>query len=103
VDLKSAIRGRIAKQSPFGVWTPVDFLDLGSRDAIDQALSRMTAAGDIRRITRGLYDLPRPNKLTGSSWALKPLPSDRPHPAGSIGRAAPACAWCRRCTGCATC
>jgi hypothetical protein len=65
VDLKSAIRGRIAKQSPFGVWTPVDFLDLGSRDAIDQALSRMTAAGDIRRITRGLYDLPRPNKLTG--------------------------------------
>jgi hypothetical protein len=65
VDLKSAIRRRIAKQSPFGVWTPVDFLDLGSRDAVDQALSRMTAAGDIRRITRGLYDLPRPNKLTG--------------------------------------
>ena len=65
MDLKSAIRRRIAKQSPFGVWTPVDFLDLGSRDAVDQALSRMTAAGDIRRITRGLYDLPRPNKLTG--------------------------------------
>jgi hypothetical protein len=65
VDLKSEIRSRIAKQSPFGVWTPLDFLDLGSRDAVDQALSRMTAAGDIRRITRGLYDLPRPNKLTG--------------------------------------
>jgi len=43
-----------------------DFLDLGSRDAIDQALSRMTSAGDIRRITRGLYDLPRPNTLTGN-------------------------------------
>jgi len=25
----------------------------------------MTSAGDIRRITRGLYDLPRPNTLTG--------------------------------------
>jgi hypothetical protein len=25
----------------------------------------MAAAGDIRRIARGLYDLPGPNKLTG--------------------------------------
>jgi Family of unknown function (DUF6088) len=65
LDLKSEIRSRMAKQAPFGVWTPTDFLDLGSRDAVDQALSRMTAAGDIRRITRGLYDLPRPNTLTG--------------------------------------
>jgi hypothetical protein len=55
----------MAKQAPFGVWTPNDFTNLGSRDAIDQALSRMSAAGDIRRITRGLYDLPRPNTLTG--------------------------------------
>lgn len=54
----------MAKQAPFGVWTPTDFLDLGSRDAVDQVLSRMAAAGDIRRITRGLYDLPRLNKLT---------------------------------------
>ena len=53
------------RQAPFGVWTPTDFLDLGSRDAVDQALSRMTAADDIRRITRGLYDLPRLNTLTG--------------------------------------
>jgi Family of unknown function (DUF6088) len=65
LDLKSEIRARMAKQAPFGVWIPMDFLDLGSRDAVDQALSRMTAAGDIRRITRGLYDLPRPNTLTG--------------------------------------
>ena len=65
MDLKSEIRGRMAEQAPFGVWTPTDFLDLGSRDAVDQALSRMSAAGDIRRVTRGLYDLPRPNTLTG--------------------------------------
>ncbi|KUM25382.1 hypothetical protein AU467_04375 [Mesorhizobium loti] len=57
----------MAAQAPFGVWTPTDFLDLGSRDAVDQSLSRMTAAGDIRRITRGLYDLPRFNSLTGKS------------------------------------
>lgn len=65
MDLKLEIRGRMAGQAPFGVWTPTDFLDLGSRDAVDQALSRMAAARDIRRITRGLYDLPRLNKLTG--------------------------------------
>jgi Family of unknown function (DUF6088) len=65
MDLKTEIQKSMAAQAPFGVWTPTDFLDLGSRDAIDQALSRMTSAGDIRRITRGLYDLPRPNTLTG--------------------------------------
>ena len=65
MDLKSQIQKRMAAQAPFGVWTPTDFLDIGSRDAIDQALSRMTSAGEIRRITRGLYDLPRPNSLTG--------------------------------------
>ena len=65
MDLKTEIQKRMSTQAPFGVWTPTDFLDLGSRDAIDQALSRMASAGDIRRITRGLYDLPRSNSLTG--------------------------------------
>jgi hypothetical protein len=65
MDLKTQLQKRMATQAPFGVWTPADFLDLASRDAIDQVLSRMTSAGNIRRITRGLYDLPRQNKLTG--------------------------------------
>jgi Family of unknown function (DUF6088) len=67
MDLKSEIQKRMAAEAPFGVWTPTDFLDLGSRDAVDQALSRMASAGDIRRVTRGLYDLPRSNTLTGKS------------------------------------
>lgn len=65
LDLKAAIAARMVGRSPSGVWTPVDFLDLGPREAIDQALHRLTAAKDIRRIARGLYDLPRMNKLTG--------------------------------------
>ena len=40
-----------------------DFLDLGSRAAIDQALSRLVKAGKLRRVRRGLYDLPRANPL----------------------------------------
>ena len=44
-----------------GQWvcTPKDFLDLGSREAVDQALSRLVKAGRLRRVGRGLYDLPR--------------------------------------------
>jgi hypothetical protein len=64
MDVKAEIQRRMAAQAPFAVWTPTDFIDLGSRDAIDQALSRLTSAGEIRRITRGLYDLPRYNTLT---------------------------------------
>lgn len=44
-----------------GKWvcTARDFLDLGSRAAVDQALSRLARSGDLRRVARGLYDLPR--------------------------------------------
>ena len=53
------------------VCTPKDFLDLGSRQAVDQALSRLVKAGQLRRAGRGLYDLPR------TSGVLKrPAPVD---------------------------
>jgi hypothetical protein len=52
---------------PVGVWTPADFLDLGSRDAVDKALQRLVAADELRRIDRGLYDTPRFNPLTGKA------------------------------------
>ncbi len=44
-----------------GTWvcTPKDFLDLGSREAVDQALSRLVKAGELRRVGHGLYDMPR--------------------------------------------
>ena len=41
------------------VCTPTDFLDIGSRAAVDQALSRLVKGGDLRRIAHGLYDKPR--------------------------------------------
>ncbi len=44
-----------------GSWvcTPKDFLDLGSREAVDQALSRLVKAGQLRRVGHGLYHMPR--------------------------------------------
>ena len=63
-DLRSRILDRIARD-PGAVWTPGDFADLGKRAAIDKTLQRLEAAGEIRRIDRGLYDRPTVNSLTG--------------------------------------
>ncbi len=54
------ITQQMAERAP-GTWvcTPRDFLSLGSRDAVDQALSRLAKAGTLRRIGQGLYDMPR--------------------------------------------
>jgi hypothetical protein len=45
------------------VFTPKDFLDFGDRAAVDQALSRLTKAGSLRRVARGMYDIPRVNPI----------------------------------------
>jgi hypothetical protein len=37
------------------MWTPVDFLDLGPRAAVDKALQRLAAQETVTRIDRGLY------------------------------------------------
>ena len=62
-DLKRQILDRIDGQTA-AVWTPIDFLDLGARAAVDKALQRLAADGDIRRLDRGLYDRPKLNSLT---------------------------------------
>lgn len=50
-------------------FTPNEFLDLGSRDSVDKALSRLTQKGTIRRLVRGLYDYPKMHKDLGSLTA----------------------------------
>jgi hypothetical protein len=43
------------------VYTSKDLLHLGSRAAIDQALSRLARVGTLQRLARGLYYYPRTN------------------------------------------
>jgi hypothetical protein len=62
-QLRALIKTRMAA-SPRTVWTPADFLDLGSRDAVDKTLQRLVTAKELRRIDRGLYDRPALNTLT---------------------------------------
>ena len=64
LDLSKALDARLKAAPPRRVWTPSDFLDLGSRDAVDKALQRRAKHGVLRRIDRGLYDRPRFNSLT---------------------------------------
>jgi predicted transcriptional regulator of viral defense system len=53
------ILARIRARARGSVFIPKDFLDLGSRDAADQALSRLAKLGAIQRLGRGLYLYPR--------------------------------------------
>lgn len=56
-----------------GVFTPNDFLDIAARAAVDQALSRLTKSGKLRRLARGLYDFPKIHPQLGP---LSPTPDD---------------------------
>lgn len=47
------------------VFSAKDFIDLGTRHAVDKALSRMAAAGSIRRAARGLYYVSRSHPIVG--------------------------------------
>lgn len=64
-SLADQIRERFAVSAAGQVLTPRDLLDLGSRDAVDQALSRLCREGSLRRVGRGLYALPRRHPLFG--------------------------------------
>src|SRR5260370_34398354 len=81
LDLRNAILDRMSAQSSTGVWIRVGCVNLGSREAVDQALHRLTASKDLRRIVRGLYDKPGINRLTG-----KPTYPDYQHVVDALAR-----------------
>ena len=59
------IKRRIIGKGRGAVFTPADFLDLCSRDSVDQTLSRLTDQGVIRRLARGIYDYPKTSPRLG--------------------------------------
>lgn len=64
-SIPAAVRRWIKRRGPGLVFTPADLAQLGSRAAVDQALSRLARAGVIRRIGRGIYDYPRVSPRLG--------------------------------------
>jgi Family of unknown function (DUF6088) len=58
-SITSAILRRIRAMHRGAVFAPRQFANLGTRAAIDQALSRLQRRGQIRRLTRGVYEFPK--------------------------------------------
>jgi len=59
------VHQRILAKRRGWVFVPSDFLDIGSREAVDAALGRLADAGTIRRIGRGVYDYPKQHPRFG--------------------------------------
>lgn len=64
---------RVRASGRGSVFTPSDFLTVATRSSVDQALSRLVKAGQLRRLARGLYDFP---KLHPKLGALSPAPDE---------------------------
>lgn len=60
-QIVAAIRGR----GRGAVFVPADFLEIGSREAVDVALHRLVRQGTIRRLARGVYDFPKEHPVLG--------------------------------------
>jgi hypothetical protein len=60
------IRQRIKKMPLGKPFTPKNLLGYGTREAVGQTLSRLVKAGDIARLTRGVYARPEVSRFVGN-------------------------------------
>ena len=74
------LRQQMEKRGYGAVFVTCEFLELGSRAAVDEALSRLAREGVIRRLGRGLYDYPRLHPVLG------PAPADPDQIAAALTR-----------------
>lgn len=61
----NSVRERILKLEHGSIFFPSDFDDIASDMAIRQTLSRMARRGEIMRVSRGIYCIPRSNRALG--------------------------------------
>jgi hypothetical protein len=89
--VEKAILASIRRRGRGAVFVPADFLDSGSRESVDVALHKLTRAGVIRRLARGVYDFPKEHpvlgQLTPTAEAIAKALANRDHtriqPAGA--------------------
>lgn len=65
------VHSRINDHGPGWIFTPSDFADLGTSQAVRLALMNAEKKGMIRRLARGLYDVPKTHPSLGT---LAPSP-----------------------------
>ena len=64
-SIDSRILATIRSHGRGSVFVPADFLDLGSREAVDIVLHRLARKGTVRRLARGVYDFPKEHPVLG--------------------------------------
>jgi len=90
-SVEKSILSRIYGHKRGWVFTPAQFLDLGSYTAIALALKNLCDKGQIRRLARGLYDYPQKHPRLGElaatpeqiARALADKDSSRIQPSGA--------------------
>lgn len=65
-SIDSMIRAAIQRRGRGSVFVPPDFLEFGSREAVDIVLHRLMRKGTIRRLARGVYDFPKEHPVLGT-------------------------------------
>jgi hypothetical protein len=68
LSVDSSVLKRIKSRKSGWVFTPIDFVDLGSRTAVASALMRYKANGCIRQLRRGYYALAKKNRAGNAKW-----------------------------------
>ncbi len=68
-SIDSKLLARVRGKGARSVFLPSDFRDLGSYDAVIQALHRHAKAGNIRKVGRGVYELTERLELVGEVGA----------------------------------
>jgi hypothetical protein len=63
--MRDQIVARIERLGEGKAFSAKDFLDIASRTTIDVTLAELTLDGTIRRVRRGLYDMPKVNPALG--------------------------------------
>ncbi len=64
-SVDSKIVAAIRRRGRRSVFVPADFVNIGSREAVDVALHRLARQGIIRRLARGVYDFPLEHPVLG--------------------------------------
>ena len=66
--VEPGIAGKVRRARNGAVFTPAQFASMGKRDAVDKALQRLVKRGELRRLSRGLYDKPLVDPVLGKLW-----------------------------------
>src|SRR5277367_6609612 len=64
-SVDSKVLTAIQSRGRGSVFVPADFLEIGSREAVDITLHRLARKGTIRRLARGVYDFPKEHPKLG--------------------------------------